>query len=145
MGTFKAAFFISPEGEIIEVDQSHIQKVIENPMKFGIDPETIQSKYREFGEPLGLEGNARETILLDLIDRGWIRLRRYPGYWVINVHDLTHDIQEYLYRWANLVADGGEKFMEMDPYMEIQIRSMEPPYLYRTSVQDLRDGKTIIQ
>ena len=55
--------FISPQGEIVEVEQSHINTVILYPARFGITIQEIESVYAKHKEPVGVEGSAREEIL----------------------------------------------------------------------------------
>ena len=48
--------FISPEGESLFVQTSHINAVINDPGLFGITHKEIQKTYQNHDEPLGLEG-----------------------------------------------------------------------------------------
>jgi hypothetical protein len=69
------AYWLSPKGDIIEVDSRHIHSIISYPKKFGIPMTMIESAYRKHKEPLGSEGDAREEILIRLMEKGWIRIR----------------------------------------------------------------------
>ena len=76
--------FISPQGEIVEVEQSHINTVILYPARFGITTQEIESVYAKHKEPVGVEGSAREEILCNLSCRagfgcGGISSRRSSG------------------------------------------------------------------
>ena len=62
------AFFISPGGEIIPATINHIQKVSETPELFNLTKEEIESIFKKFDEPIGLEGKARNQILAGLIE-----------------------------------------------------------------------------
>jgi hypothetical protein len=71
------AHWISPAGEVLPVQRKHINEVITNPSRFGMSREQIEEVYARHHEPLGLEGKAREEIIVTLVDRGWIRVRHY--------------------------------------------------------------------
>lgn len=59
-----AAFWISPRGEVLPVVTSHIAAVIEDPATFRLTLGQIEDIYSRHREPVGLEGHAREEILL---------------------------------------------------------------------------------
>ena len=71
-------YYIAPSGDIIELDTSHIDLIIQHPEKFLMTKQDIEKLYRKYDEPLGTEGKAREEILAGLIKQGWIRLRHIP-------------------------------------------------------------------
>jgi hypothetical protein len=71
------AFFISPKDEIIYCGESHISMIIKNPKKFGVSIEIIEYIYDTYNEKIGIEGKAREKILISLLNQGWIRIRKY--------------------------------------------------------------------
>ncbi|GEM_PF-1699208 len=53
-----AAFFISPEGHVLEVKgSSHIGMVISNPTRFGLTKREIEDAYAEHGEPVIVPGS----------------------------------------------------------------------------------------
>ena len=85
------AYWISPHGKAIRVSTNHIRAVIGNPESYGYTKEKIEKIYKNHGEKVGTEGDAREEIVLDLVRRGWIRMRQYLGrsdYIALNVRDL---------------------------------------------------------
>lgn len=106
-----AAYWISPKNEVINVPTVHIDTVITNPETFGLTKEGIQKIYDSYGEPLGSEGKAREEIILDLVRKGWIRIRQYRNQgWSVNVGKLSKKLkiifligQQKLHRWDCLV------------------------------------------
>ena len=93
------AFFISPDGLLIRVPQNHIGTVINDPSRFGLTRDEIQTLYERHGEPMGIEGEARKEILLKIIKDGWIRIRRYRNYWSVSVKSLTPAVQGLLQVW----------------------------------------------
>ena len=115
------AFFISPSGEIIYVGTTHIAQVISNPEKFGMSFEAIKKIYQQYGERIGLEGKARKRILINLIDQGWIRLRRYREYWKVNLNDLNTTNRQYLKKWAKVIINGDQGFKESDKWIDVVI------------------------
>ncbi|MGO9118475.1 MAG: hypothetical protein ACLQPD_12825 [Desulfomonilaceae bacterium] len=76
---------------------SHISTVIADPERFGLTSEEIRAIYDQHGEIIGVEGEARREILLQLISQGWIRIRRYPNrHWSVIVNTLTPGVTEHL-------------------------------------------------
>jgi hypothetical protein len=119
------AFFISPEGLLFPVEGgNHISTIILNPSKFGVTAEQIERVYDFFEERVGVEGIARTQILIQLIRRGWIRLRRYPkSHWSVTVPALTSSVADLLQDWAGKFLAGFAGFREADPYMPVTITS----------------------
>lgn len=70
-------YWISPEGEVITVNITHVQTVIDDPGRFGWDMEGIRVCYTKHRERLGLEGKARAEILVENTRRGWVRVRHH--------------------------------------------------------------------
>jgi len=77
--------------------------------------------YNQFGERIGQEGRAREQIMLTLFKNGWVRIRKYKTFWVINVKRLAGRIKSYVTQWAKKVLKGLHCFEENDPYIQIKI------------------------
>lgn len=78
-----SAYWISPKGNIMEVDSRHIHSIIAHPELFGMTRAQIMAAYRKRGEHLGQEGNAREDIMVRLIRKGWIRVRYVPQQYLV--------------------------------------------------------------
>lgn len=120
-----AAFFISPEGDILPVNGTHIGTVIANAEQFGLTIEKIKARYDYYGESLGTEQNARKEILLHLVSRGWIRLRRYPNrYWSATVDTLCENTMSRLHNWVVQVLRGIGEVREDDRYMPVKITDL---------------------
>ncbi len=136
-----AAFFISPDGEIIHVKTCHIETVISQPERFGLSLEQILKEYKETGEPLGLEGKARENILLRLIEQGWIRIRHYPKApsrtWKINAHCITPIAQGHLHDFADKIVAGIYGFKEQDLDAQVCINQADGTEIHLT-IDDLQ-------
>lgn len=57
--------------------KTHIDYILSNPSKFGLDREYIEKLYSDYSEKLGVEGKAREEIIKDVSKKGWVRIRFY--------------------------------------------------------------------
>jgi len=106
------AYFIHPyKGQVIYVPRSHISLVISHPEKFHLSFDYIKTIYKKYEEKIGLEGRARREILLHLIDRGFIRIRKYKNHWKVNVKDLYSDTAAiFLHRWAKSIMAATNDF-----------------------------------
>jgi hypothetical protein len=77
MGMDLQAFWYKA-GKIIKVDQNHISAIIANPESFGMIRDDIEETYKQFNEPIGCEGKAREQIMIEAMKNGWIRNAASP-------------------------------------------------------------------
>lgn len=137
------AYWISPRNEIISVNTTHIDLVIKNPELFGLTSEYIRQKYAEFDEPVGQEGKAREAIMVDLIKRGWVRIRKYrnKGY-SINVPSLDSKraIDNVFDFAAKITTDGIHGSKEADKYLDVAIVGLKDGNTKRLSLMDVVKG-----
>lgn len=136
--SLSAAFFISPLGELIVVKDTHIKTVLRNPGRFGLTRGEIVSVHQQHGERLGMEGKARREILSRLIAEGWIRIRRYPDYWSVNVDKMTPETNALLTDWAQKVLGGIDGFKELDRHMPVKITGCG--YQWELTVEELADA-----
>jgi len=100
------AFWLSPDGKIIDVPDSHIDVVKRNPPLFGISEEYINSVAQKFG-PVYDGSDSRNVIMTKLLKKGWIRIRkvvkRYQ-HWTVQIYPdetLTDATCNQIRRWAN--------------------------------------------
>ena len=102
---YEKAYWLSPDSEIITVEISHIQKVLQMPKVFNLTREYLEEKYKEHNEKVGLEGKGREEIMTNLINDGWIRIRlkSHPDYWIIQVKSYTQREIKSVKKWAKLM------------------------------------------
>ncbi|AEF86586.1 hypothetical protein TREPR_1898 [Treponema primitia ZAS-2] len=101
------AYWISPKGKILGLSEweTHIKKVIENPAAFGYTKENIQAIYDSYHELLGTENAAREEIMKDLLNSGWIRIRNNGSFYTIQIAKLSKNSKDYIFDWAaNLIS-----------------------------------------
>ena len=112
----KKAYWISPSGEVIDCATTHISEVINKPEQFGLTREGIEELYKQYDEPLGHEGKAREEIMLDLIKKGWTRIRWVPSKysWTVQIADLTKRVMDNLQNWAMSIITSDEGLKNTD-------------------------------
>lgn len=112
----KKAYWISPSGEVIDCATTHISEVINKPEQFGLTREGIEGLYKQHDEPLGHEGKAREEIMLDLIKKGWTRIRWVPSKysWTVQIADLTKRVMDNLQNWAMSIITSDEGLKNTD-------------------------------
>ncbi len=131
-------FFISPKGEIIPVDTSHMRTVIKNPEVFGLSRDYIESTYTKLGEKTGLEGKARDEILRRILRNGWMRLRRHTNrYWSVQTGTVTDEKKRFIQMWAREILIGKGGYRETDPYMPVKIEGLEDGLRHESNVQEL--------
>ena len=136
--TRSVAFFISPRGKILFVKTNHIGTVIADPQRFGLAIEEIKSRYSDHGERLGTEGIARREILIQLVSKGWIRLRRYPNqYWSVTLKSFPQNTSIRLRNWARIVLSGTYEIHEDDHYMPIRITQLDSTVIENYNITDL--------
>ena len=101
-----SAYFIDPYGSIIPLTSDrHIHEVMANPDKFGLTTKAIEAVYKKHKEKMGVEGNAREEILSDLLKKGWTRVRYVMNQdaYMVQVFKLDNSTKENLYDWGKSV------------------------------------------
>ena len=100
--TYSNAYWLFPDGEIRELGtESHISMVTKNPEDFGLSREEIEACYRKHNEKLWTEKKAREEIIFQLLDIGFIRIRLYPNkYWSVSAKDWSDYTKTSLEKWA---------------------------------------------
>ncbi|MCL2704724.1 MAG: hypothetical protein FWE72_00755 [Spirochaetaceae bacterium] len=105
------AYWISPGGQLFEVEKNHIDEIIKSPKSFGLTKEYVDAMYKKYNEPMGFEGKARHEIMEALIRGGWIRIRYYveEAFYVIELNKLTKKVKDYLWAWANGVVKANSK------------------------------------
>lgn len=99
------SFWLSPKGEIVGTSETHIKTVVNSPEKFGFTRDRIEAFYKNSGERVGQEGEAREKIIGLILKQGWVRVREYLNRWAFTVDRLTpkvrENISDFVYRAVN--------------------------------------------
>ncbi len=140
--SISAAFFISPGGKAIFVTGKHISDVLQHPAKFGVSRNEMEALHIKYNEKLGLEGKAREEILVGLIRKGWIRIRRYPNTgWSINISELNEPNRAHLLKWAVQILTGVKGFRELDEYMPVRVTPLTGPPIPSLTIKELAAGR----
>lgn len=101
-------YWIDEKGNIAEVSDRHILQIALHPEQFGLTKKYVADVHRKHKEKIGSEGNAREEILVKLMDRGWIRLRyvRRDNSWGIQVSEKSETpYKGRLKSWANFIMN----------------------------------------
>ena len=100
------AYFICPDGEIIDVGMdTHIAYIIKHPAKFNTTIEKITALYKKYNEIMPTEGLARKSIIMDLLNQHYIRIRQYKNHWSISLIVLDDDTKSRLSQWASDLPD----------------------------------------
>ena len=109
---YNPAYWISPEGEIIDIGQTkHIKYMRDNLDKFGFSFEEYRAKHKEFGEKIGQEGKARRELIMQAIQKGWLRIRFYPRpayMWTINANRLDNKTKSNILKWLEIIEQEPE-------------------------------------
>lgn len=95
------AYWVDRNGKIVKLrEPTHILQIMDHPNKFGITKAYIEGVYKKHGEPLGSEGDAREEIILKVLESGFIRIRLYRQWWSVTVGKLNNFTKSILSKWA---------------------------------------------
>lgn len=132
------AFFLSDQGDLIHVADSHIATVIRDPQRFGLTTAEIEAAYLRHGERIGIEGEARKELLLKVISQGWLRIRRYRNHWSVTAQALAPATQELLRGWAEKMLSGTHGFREQDRYLPVKVSTPEGEVI--CTMRDFADG-----
>lgn len=142
----KAAYWISPKGEIIKVagisGTTHIDTVINNPDEFGVTIDEIKDVYEKYGEPFRSEGKAREEIIKNVVKKGWIRVRKYKNsHWSFNVYRLSKKTKDYIFDWADKITSKGLfNQKENEIYLDVRILSVSDDSMETTTIKEILEG-----
>lgn len=64
-------------GEVVEVEagQRHVSAIVSSPTTFGFSRDSVLAEFNAEREPVGYDGRAANNLEVDMIRRGWIRVR----------------------------------------------------------------------
>ena len=90
------AFWIYPNNEIHQIRKSetHIMYLIEHCADFDVSETDIERLYRRYDELVGVEQQARNELILDVLKRDFMTVRflaDQKGGWIIRVWDFQND------------------------------------------------------
>ena len=142
MPTSSDGFWIAPSGDTIPCHTTHINMVFDSPEKFRYTKKEIKDLYDKFKEPYGMEGKAREQILIDLIRQGWIRVRYIPtsDSFTAQLLKLNERNKNHLYSFASEALKGinGKKYSK---FSEIRIIDLKGNAIDTYSLSDIANFK----
>lgn len=95
-------YWISPRGEIIEIENHPVKTIVKDPAPFGYTLEEMQIIYAKYSDENEMEGEATKTIISDLIEQGWIycHRRNSEGDWLADVQRLDKTTRLNLQIWT---------------------------------------------
>lgn len=99
------AYWISPQGKVLDVGISkHIDHIVQHPESFGLTDAEVEAVYAKHNEQVGVEGQAREELILQTVSRGYIRIRFYVNKrWSITLSNInSRTNKNILQKWAQL-------------------------------------------
>jgi len=112
--------------------------VTDNPKKFGLSPEYIRKTYEKHNEMMGIEGKARDEILIKIINSGWIHIRRRPNkYWAVMIGRMSKKTQGFLYDWAVKILKGVHGIKELNKDAKVKINSVTSNYSKDITVKEI--------
>jgi len=125
------AYWIKPNGHIIDVGTTHIRMILDNPHLFNLDKQDIINLYKKYNEKIGLEGEAREEIMRNLMRLGWIRVRymRNKDTWTFQTQNLNKKEKDNIYAFI----EDTMKYKIMNKYADVTILIIQGSRIIQTS------------
>ena len=118
----KPGYWVTPDGRTIRVTPDHLGFVQSHPEMFGYTRQEFDCIYSYHRDVLRNAGKVREAVIRDIVLNGFIRIRRYPDRWSINVPQLTPEIRESVTRFAvSMLQDGFDGTIETDSETAVMI------------------------
>lgn len=133
---FQAGAWIAPSGELLKVDTVHIHDIIQNPSKFGTTREHIDALHAEYNEQVGQEGRVREALIIEALQKGWVRVRAYRNHWSFTVWDLNNKTKQNIENGVRTLVKGGV----MDKYAGIKLNVVRTDDLKEFEADDIIAG-----
>lgn len=133
---FQAGAWIAPTGELLKVDTVHVHDIIKNPSKFGTTAEHIQALHDEYNEKIGQEGRAREALIIEVLKRGWVRIRAYRNHWSFTIWDLNAKARNNIEGGVRALVKGGV----MDKYADVKLNIVRTDDLKEFEADDIIAG-----
>jgi hypothetical protein len=133
------AFWINPYGKILDIGHGkHITSMTQAPEKFGLTLDEIKDAHAKHNEPMGIEGKAREDLIKDAMQRGFIHIRLYPNkFWAVNLWQMNPKAKKALSVWA----EEAMKHPSAGKNMQVRIYSLKSDSVVAmTSIQDVYYG-----
>jgi hypothetical protein len=103
----------------------------------------VNAVYKAHGENVYREGKAREEILRNVLQRGWIRLRRHREHWSVQSDQLDESVRERVRTWAAQVLRGIGGYVEGDKYVEVVMEGLRDGHRNRETMEGWARGLVI--
>lgn len=131
------AYWISPRGQVLAVDDRHINSIIQNPKQFGLTTDYLKSVYKKYKEPFSgyREGKAREEIMLSLIKGGWIRARQSLNAWTVQTWMLNNKSKDNIWGFVFALIKKGT----LTKNSQLNIHDIKDNDVLSSSVSELKD------
>ena len=127
-------YFISPSGKAIPGrDSIHIRTILKYPAMFGLTMVEIDKVFKKYKETKEHEGKARNEIFLELLKKGWVRVRYYPrnGMIMFQLFKMTNKVKENIWSFLEQILSKKIKFpREHIINVDIRITNTEGDILY---------------
>lgn len=122
-----SAAWISPLGQIILVEQSHVISIITDPALFDLPADLPRQLFSECGERLGTEGRARDILIRRVVASGWIRARRYANrHWSFTTRTFDSVTLDRIRSFADyLLSRKDSSLNEFDHHMPVVIYAID--------------------
>lgn len=124
----RVAYWITPDYQVIPVKTSHIETVIDHPEIFHVPMDVITSIYAKHHEAVRTEGRAREEIIIEVVKKGFVRVRRYTRpieeYWSINIDHLNDAAMAMIKQFFGLICQGELGCQEIDKEIPVVITAL---------------------
>lgn len=133
--------WIDPKGRILDFGVTHIQAIIQYPLKFGLSRKEVLSTFETEGEKLGTEGKAREKLIRRVIQRGFVRIRFQKNYVSVTVDRLDKKTKTVLLRWAELV----KKTPKVDMYQPVKVYEIRTDRMKEFTLKELVEGEHLFE
>lgn len=108
----------------------HIDYIISHPSAFNTSKDKLKELYKKYKEPFGLEGKARNEIIIKAMKDGWLRVRHNKGrndFWSIQCDN-------YKKRKSLIKSFVKKMFLdEINQYDDLVITGIEDKYYERIS------------
>ena len=104
--------FFAKDNTLIELQSSHVRYVIDHSYVFEIPHKWVLDQYTVTGEKIGHEGRARQTVLKEVLSKGWVRIRETIGKdakWTFQFSEFIKSKETIRIFITSAIADGDIK------------------------------------
>jgi hypothetical protein len=97
-----SSYWISPKGQIIEIEDHPVKRMVEDPSLFGYTYDQLHIIYIKYSDVNEMKGEATKVVIQDMIYKGWsyCHRRNSAGDWYTSVLKLDKITRFNLQLWA---------------------------------------------